>query len=153
MVQRFIDALLGRQPEQARVWVLDRLEDGRRVFGHGLDDGRRLLTERLEDGRKLLDQGLKSGRKEVDHRVDDGRRYVNDRFDEGRRQSRAWFISAAPAVELGTAGTNDLVDAVRAYFTARYSHLQAIHDLNTALANLERASAMRITDRWENACD
>ncbi|WP_157069410.1 TolC family protein [Sandaracinus amylolyticus] len=74
-------------------------------------------------------------------------------FDRGRRETRAWFITAAQAVELGTAETNDLVDAVRAYFTARYSHLQAIHDFNSALANLERVSAMPVTDRWEDACD
>jgi outer membrane protein TolC len=74
-------------------------------------------------------------------------------FDRGRRATRSWFITAAQAVELGTAETSDLVDAVRSYFTARYSHLQAIHDFNAALANLERASAMPVTDRWEEACD
>ncbi|MDQ3036356.1 MAG: TolC family protein, partial [Myxococcota bacterium] len=74
-------------------------------------------------------------------------------FDRGRRATRSWFITAAQAVELGTAETTDLVDAVRSYFTARYSHLQAIHDYNTALANLERASAMTVTERWEEACD
>lgn len=74
-------------------------------------------------------------------------------FDRGRRASRSWFITAAQSVELGTAETSDLVDAVRAYFTARYSHLQAIHDFNAALANLERTSAVPVTDRWEEACD
>ncbi len=74
-------------------------------------------------------------------------------FDRGRRATRSWFITAAQSVELGTAETSDLVDAVRAYFMARYSHLQAIHDFNAALANLERTSAMPVTDRWEEACD
>ena len=74
-------------------------------------------------------------------------------YDRGRRETRAWFISAAQGVELGTAETSDMVDAARQYLTARYSHLQAIHDTNTAYANLERVSTVRVTERWEPACD
>ncbi len=74
-------------------------------------------------------------------------------FDRGRRETRAWFISAAQGVEVGAAELSDMVDAVRAYFLARYSHLQAIADADTALANLARVSAMSVTDRWERDCD
>ena len=74
-------------------------------------------------------------------------------FDRGRRETRRWFISAAQAVDVGTAETRDLVDAVGAYFAARYSHLQAIHDLNTSFANLERTAATPVADRWEPVCD
>jgi outer membrane protein TolC len=74
-------------------------------------------------------------------------------YDRGRRETRAWFISSAQGVEVGTAELSDMVDAVRAYFTARYGHLQAIADADTALANLSRVSAMQITERWERSCD
>jgi outer membrane protein TolC len=74
-------------------------------------------------------------------------------FDRGRRDTRAWFISSAQGVEIGAAELDEMVDAVRAYFTARYSHLQAIHDADSSLANLERASASRITEHWESDCD
>jgi outer membrane protein TolC len=74
-------------------------------------------------------------------------------FRRGTRDARAWMITAVQSLDVGTGDANGLVDAVRAYFTARYSHLQAIHDLDTALANLERTSAQTITERWENACD
>jgi outer membrane protein TolC len=74
-------------------------------------------------------------------------------YDRGRRQTRAWFIAAAQGVELGTAELDDMLDAVRQYLMARYNHLQAIHDTNVAYATLERVSAMRVTERWEPACD
>lgn len=74
-------------------------------------------------------------------------------WGRGRRETRAWFIAAAQGREVGAVETRDLVDAVRAYFMARYSHLQAVHDLNTALANLERTSGRRIIERWEPPCD
>jgi outer membrane protein TolC len=74
-------------------------------------------------------------------------------FRRGTRDARAWMITAVQSLDVGTGDANGLVDAVRAYFTARYSHLQAIHDLDTALANLERTSAQTITERWENAFD
>src|SRR5690606_19946187 len=74
-------------------------------------------------------------------------------WERGHRETRAWFIAAAQGRDVGTVETRDLVDAVRAYFTARYSHLQAIHDLNVALANLERTSGSPVTERWEPPCE
>ncbi len=74
-------------------------------------------------------------------------------WGRGRRETRAWFIAAAQGREVGAVETRDLVDAVRSYFTARYSHLQAIHDLNTALANLERTSGRQMVERWEPPCE
>ncbi|MBN8615251.1 MAG: TolC family protein [Deltaproteobacteria bacterium] len=74
-------------------------------------------------------------------------------YDRGRRETRSWFIAAAQGVELGTSELDDMVDAVRQYLTARYSHLQAIHDTNSAFANLERVSTVRVTERWEPVCD
>ncbi len=71
----------------------------------------------------------------------------------GRRETRAWFIAAAQGREVGTVEPRDLVDAVRAYLTARYSHLSAIHDLNSAAANLERTSGTQVVRRWEPPCE
>ena len=74
-------------------------------------------------------------------------------YDRGRRETRAWFIAAAQGVELGTSDMDNMVEAVRQYLQARYAHLQAIHDTNTAYAALERVSAERITDHWEERCE
>ena len=74
-------------------------------------------------------------------------------YDRGRRETRAWFIAAAQAVDVGAADLSDLTDAVSGYFLARFAHLQAIHDLDVAIANLERVSAVTVTDRWETGCE
>ncbi len=74
-------------------------------------------------------------------------------WGRGLRETRAWFIAAAQGREVGTVEPRDLVEAVRAYLTARYSHLNAIHDLNTAAANLERTSGTRVVQRWEPPCE
>ena len=74
-------------------------------------------------------------------------------YDHGRRETRAWFIAAAQGVELGTNDNDNMVEAVRQYLSARYAHLQAIHDTNTAFAALERVSAERVTDHWEARCE
>ncbi|MBX7191331.1 MAG: TolC family protein [Sandaracinaceae bacterium] len=80
-------------------------------------------------------------------------RQREEAYDRGRRETRAWFIASAQGVELGTAELDDMVDASRQYLMARYSHLQAIHDTNSAFANLERVSTVRVTERWEPSCD
>lgn len=127
-------------------WSLDFWGNAYRVDRESalLDD----VRARFEEARR----GMELEITDAYHTVVEARRR-EEAFQRGTRETRAWFITAAQAVELGTAETNDLVDAVRAYFTARYSHLQAIHDLDTALANLERASARRVTERWEDACE
>lgn len=74
-------------------------------------------------------------------------------WGRGRRSSRRWFIAASQGHDVGVTETRDLVEAARAYLTARYSHLKAIHDFNSALANLERASGTRITRAWDPPCE
>lgn len=74
-------------------------------------------------------------------------------WGRGRRQSRRWFIAASQGRDIGTLSTRDLVDAARAYITARVSHLTSIQELNQALANLERASGVALTDHWESPCE
>lgn len=76
-------------------------------------------------------------------------------WQRGRRQGRAWFVSAAQAYDLGTLEPKDLIDALKAYFTARFSHLQAVRDVNTAAAELERVTgeALLPADGWEPPCE
>jgi outer membrane protein TolC len=76
-------------------------------------------------------------------------------WGRGHRDTRAWFMSAAQAYQIGTNEPRDLVDAVRAYFTARFSHLQSIHDVNVATAKLERALGTDLVEpaQWEGRCE
>ena len=74
-------------------------------------------------------------------------------WSRGRLSARRWFIAAGQGAEVGVVETRDLVEAARAYLTARYSHLQAIHDFNTALANLERTAGSRVVEAWEPPCE
>ena len=71
----------------------------------------------------------------------------------GRRASRRWFIASSQGVGVGAVETREMVDAARAYLTARFSHLSAIYTLNSALANLERTSGGRLTETWEPPCE
>jgi len=75
-------------------------------------------------------------------------------WGRGHRETRAWFVAAAQAYQVGTVEPRELVDAVRAYFSARFSHVQSIHDVNVATAKLERATGTDVVpaDRWERAC-
>ncbi len=76
-------------------------------------------------------------------------------WGRGHRETRAWFVAAAQAYQVGTVEPRDLVDAVRAYFSARFSHVQAIQDVNVATAKLERATGTEVlaADAWERRCD
>lgn len=76
-------------------------------------------------------------------------------WGKGHRDSRAWFIAAAQAYDIGTLEPRDLVDSVRSYFLARFNHLQAIRDANSALADLERASGRALVPPggWEGRCE
>lgn len=76
-------------------------------------------------------------------------------FSEGERQTRRWFVSAGQAYQVGTMSAKDLVDAVQAYFTNRFSHLLALRDRMVALADLERATGAILLPGggWELPCD
>ncbi len=78
-----------------------------------------------------------------------------DAWREGHRQARRWFISAAGAYAIGALEPRDLIDAVRAYFTARFNHLSAIGDLNIGIANLERVTGTQLLPAggWEVGCE
>ncbi|MCC7540704.1 MAG: TolC family protein [Deltaproteobacteria bacterium] len=60
-------------------------------------------------------------------------------WGEAETATRSWFVAASQSFAVGTAEAKDLVDAVRAYFTSRASHLAAIRDLNIAAAQLSLA--------------
>ena len=76
-------------------------------------------------------------------------------WHRGQRESRAWFVAAAQGYEVGAVEPKDLVDALRAYFTARFNHLQAIHDRNVGFAKLERATGRPLLEpsAWAPTCD
>jgi outer membrane protein TolC len=70
----------------------------------------------------------------------------------GHRDARAWFVASASAYQVGALDSRDLVDAVRAYFNARFSHVNAIRDYDIAVARLERATGEPIIAEtaWES---
>jgi len=76
---------------------------------------------------------------------------------EGRQQTRAWFVSEAQAYEIALDDTDpkDLIDAMKAYFEARFNHLRAIQALNEAAAELERVTGEELLppDAWEPPCE
>lgn len=127
-------------------WSLDLWGNAYRVDRESalLDD----VRARTEEARA----GMELEISEAYESVVDARARVES-YDRGHRETRAWFIAASQAVDIGAAELSDLTDAVSAYFLARYAHLQAIHDLDVAIANLERVSAISITDRWEPGCE
>jgi outer membrane protein TolC len=127
-------------------WSLDLWGNAYRVDRESalLDD----VRERTDEARA----GMELEISEAYEGVVDARARV-DAYDRGRRETRAWFIAASQAVDIGTAELSDLTDAVSAYFLARFAHLQAIHDLDVSIANLERVSAIAVTDRWEPGCE
>ncbi len=127
-------------------WSLDLWGNAYRVDRESalLDD----VRSRTEEARA----GMELEISEAYESVVDARSRV-EAYDRGRRETRAWFIAAGQAVDIGTAELSDLTDAVSAYFLARFAHLQAIHDLDVAIANLERVSAISVTERWEPGCE
>jgi outer membrane protein TolC len=76
-------------------------------------------------------------------------------WGRGERDTRAWLVSAAQAYDIGAVEPKDLVDALRAYFEARFSHLQAIYDVNVGAAELSRVTGGTVApmDGWEAPCE
>lgn len=76
-------------------------------------------------------------------------------WETGHQQTRRWFIAAAQGYEVGAREPKDLIDALKAYFTARFSHLQAMHDHNVALAKLELSVGAPVAPpaAWDQTCD
>ncbi len=77
-----------------------------------------------------------------------------DAWEKGMREMRAWFVASAQGYQLGTLEAGDLIDAVKAYFKARFSYLNSVFEYNMAIAELEQASGRSIIARqaWESQC-
>lgn len=78
-----------------------------------------------------------------------------DAWGKGHKDTRAWFLAAAQAYQVGTLEADDLVDAIRAYFTARINHIESIRSFNSSAANLERVVGTPLIplNRWERPCE
>lgn len=76
-------------------------------------------------------------------------------WKNGHEQTRRWFVAAAQGYEIGAREPKDLIDALKAYFTARFSHLQSIHDHNVAVAKLEQSIGSPIlpVGAWTQNCE
>ncbi|MCB9626449.1 MAG: TolC family protein [Sandaracinaceae bacterium] len=72
----------------------------------------------------------------------------------GERQTRSWFVAAGQAYQVGTSEPRELVDAMKAYFTNRFNHLEALREFNTAAASLERTTGTPLVapSAWEQSC-
>jgi outer membrane protein TolC len=72
----------------------------------------------------------------------------------GERQTRSWFVAAGQAAQVGTSEPRELVDAMKAYFTNRFNHLEALREFNTTAASLERVTGTPLVaaDAWEQSC-
>ena len=75
-------------------------------------------------------------------------------WERGELQTRRRFIATAQGYQVGTSSAKDLIDALKAYFTARFSHISAIRDYDTALAKLTRVTGRELADAkvWGTSC-
>ncbi len=76
-------------------------------------------------------------------------------WSRGHQNTRRWFVAAAQGYEVGAREPKDLIDALKAYFTARFSHLQSIHDHNVAIARLEQVVGADLAspEAWAQSCE
>lgn len=75
-------------------------------------------------------------------------------WSRGERATRSWFVAAGQAYQLGTAEPRDLVDALKAYFTNRFNHLESVREYNTAVARLEQMTGAQLLQarQWDGDC-
>ena len=129
-------------------WSLDLWGQSKRA-----ERARQQLLETRSKAR-LLAQGIELEVADKHAALLDAQRRVAA-WEVGRREARRWFVSAAQGHQVGVTTSRELVDGVSAYFKARFSHLQAIHDFNVGLAALELASGSELltTQQWNQPCD
>jgi outer membrane protein TolC len=60
-------------------------------------------------------------------------------------KGKQWIATVQDSIDLGTADERGLLEPLRAWGNARINHLQALMDLNVALADLARVSG------WDGA--
>lgn len=129
-------------------WSLDFAGNRQRVLG-----ARARLTQigaQLDEARLGTELEVRVARE----RFEDASRRLRA-WQDGERQTRQWFVSAAQGYQVGTVEPKQLVDALKAYFTARYSRLEAVFDHNLALAQLARISGTELAPQaaWEPRCE
>ncbi len=78
-----------------------------------------------------------------------------DAWRSAERDTRGWLVASLQSYQVGTLETQDLIDAVKGYFAARFSAMQARHDYNVAIADLERIAGRELVPAgsWDTACD
>jgi len=111
----------------------------------------------LNETRELAEMARRGVELEVSsvyYELEDARRR-EEAWGNGHRQGRTWFVAAAQAYQVGALEPRELVDALKAYFTARFAHLQSIRDYDVAVANLERVSGEVLVapGAWEERCE
>lgn len=115
---------------------------------------RRAELQQTRAQRRLALSGMELEVREAFERLRDAQRR-EEAYEEGERATRRWFIAALQAYQVGTLEPKQLIDAVTAYFTNRFNHLQSVHDFNVAAARLDKASGARLVDsgRWGSSCE
>lgn len=68
-----------------------------------------------------------------------------DSWEHAERRAKHWVSATQDAIDLGTQAEPTLVEPLRAYVTARASHIQALLDLNVSLSELARVTG------WDQA--
>ena len=70
---------------------------------------------------------------------------------QGERQTRSWFVAAGQAYQVGTSEPRELVDAMKAYFTNRFNHLEALREFKAGRryspAEIDQPAAPRKSSR------
>lgn len=61
-------------------------------------------------------------------------------WDESERAGYEWFTAIFTEYQAGTGELSSVISPLRQYLTARFSHLQAVYDLDVALANLAQVT-------------
>jgi outer membrane protein TolC len=64
--------------------------------------------------------------------------------EAAERRARGWFQGVKQAVDVGTAESRDMLDALRAYFDQHIVVLRAINDVNVLHATLRRQSGLDV---------
>ena len=59
---------------------------------------------------------------------------------KGEKAGKAWITAVSQNFAIGIAETRDFSDALTNFFAMRARYLQAVFDLNVAVATLERAT-------------
>ena len=63
---------------------------------------------------------------------------------KGEKAGKAWVTAVAQNFAIGLAEARDFSDALQAFFQMRARYLQAVYDLNVAVAALTRATGATV---------